>query len=56
MPVPPVQPEVPVMQMLAARIPLTLLADLVVPGGPTAQEILRHEPADVSWLPRQTSR
>lgn len=40
----------PVMAALAARVPLTLLADLADPAGPDSRRILASEVADLSWL------
>jgi hypothetical protein len=38
------------MAALAARVPLTLLADLADPAGPDSRRILATETADLSWL------
>jgi hypothetical protein len=38
------------MAALAARIPLTLLADLAEPAGPDSRHILATEAADLTWL------
>jgi hypothetical protein len=38
------------MAALAARVPLTLLADLADPVGPDSRHILATETADLSWL------
>jgi hypothetical protein len=38
------------MAALAARVPLTLLADLADPTGPDSRRILATETADLSWL------
>lgn len=38
------------MELLEAKVPLTLLLDLTDPGRIPSTSILRHEPADLSWL------
>jgi hypothetical protein len=38
-----IPPQERVMTMLAHRVPLTLLADLLDPGGPASREIYRAE-------------
>lgn len=38
------------MAALAARVPLTLLADLLDPSGPDSGAIIATETADLSWL------
>lgn len=42
----------PVVTLLAAGVPVTLLADLFPAGGPDSAHIYRHEPSvdDTSWL------
>jgi len=44
------QTEHPLMSLLAAGIPLSLLVDLGVAGGPASAEIYREEPADTRWI------
>ena len=39
------------MQWLAARLPLTLLIDLLDPAGPPSARIFEAEPAELEWLP-----
>ncbi len=41
------------MQWLQARVPLTLLADLLDETGPDSRQIYRDEPADLDWVPRR---
>ena len=44
-------PEDPVMGLLGASLPLSLIMDLVMPAGPHSRELLTAEPAeDGSWL------
>jgi hypothetical protein len=44
-------PEDPVMELLGASLPLSLIMDLVMPAGPHSRELLSTEPADdTSWL------
>ncbi len=43
-------PQDPVMGMLGAHLPLSLIMDLVMPGGPHSRELLVGEPGDASWL------
>lgn len=38
------------MTALAARVPLTLLADLADPAGPDSRRILAAEVAELDWL------
>ena len=46
-----VRPEDPVMGLLGASLPLSLIMDLVMPSGPHSQELLASEPADDdAWL------
>jgi hypothetical protein len=41
----------PVMGLLGASLPLSLIMDLVMPAGPHSRELLTSEPADDgSWL------
>lgn len=42
--------EHPLMTWLAAGVPLSLLVDLGMPGGPASDEIYREEPADTRWI------
>jgi hypothetical protein len=45
------RPEDPVMGLLGASLPLSLIMDLVMPAGPHSRELLATEPADDSgWL------
>ena len=46
----PPQPADPVMGLLEAQVPLSLIMDLVMPGGPHSSDLLAGEPADTSWL------
>lgn len=44
-------PEDPVMGLLGASLPLSLIMDLVMPAGPHSRELLKAEPVnDASWL------
>lgn len=43
--------EHPLMTWLAAGVPLSLLVDLGMSGGPASDEIYRDEPADTRWIP-----
>ena len=46
-----VRPADPVMGFLGASLPLSLIMDLVMPGGPHSRELLATEPADDgAWL------
>jgi hypothetical protein len=38
------------MGLLEAQVPLSLIMDLVMPGGPHSSDLLAGEPADTSWL------
>ena len=50
-PIPRPRSEDPVMGLLGARLPLSLIMDLVMPAGPHSRELLTTEPADDgSWL------
>jgi hypothetical protein len=41
----------PVMGLLGASLPLSLIMDLVMPAGPHSEDLLEAEPADdASWL------
>lgn len=40
----------PLMGWLQAGVPLTLLLDLGVAGGPASADIYREEPADTRWI------
>lgn len=42
--------EHPLMGWLAAGIPLSLLLDLGMTGGPASPDIYREEPADTRWI------
>jgi hypothetical protein len=43
--------EDPVMGLLGASLPLSLIMDLVMPAGPHSRELLTDEPAgDEAWL------
>jgi hypothetical protein len=43
--------EDPVMGLLGASLPLSLIMDLVMPAGPHSRELLTDEPADDdAWL------
>jgi hypothetical protein len=45
------RPDDPVMGLLRASLPLSLIMDLVMPAGPHSRELLATEPADgVAWL------
>jgi hypothetical protein len=45
------RPEDPVMELLGASLPLSLIMDLVMPAGPHSRELLTSEPADDgAWL------
>ena len=45
------RPEDPVMGLLGASLPLSLIMDLVMPAGPHSRELLATEPADdAAWL------
>ena len=45
------EPQDPVMGLLGAHLPLSLIMDLVMPAGPHSRELLTAEPAeDGSWL------
>jgi hypothetical protein len=45
------RPEDPVMGLLGASLPLSLIMDLVMPAGPHSRELLTTEPGDDgSWL------
>ncbi len=48
---PPTPPD-PVMDMLGAHLPLSLIMDLVMPAGPHSRDLLVAEPGDTSWLDR----
>ncbi len=43
-------PEDPVMGLLGAHLPLSLIMDLVMPAGPHSRDLLIAEPGDTSWL------
>ena len=46
-----IRPNDPVMGLLGASLPLTLIMDLVMPAGPHSRELLASEPADdCGWL------
>ena len=46
-----IRPNDPVMGLLGASLPLSLIMDLVMPAGPHSRELLTAEPAeDGSWL------
>ena len=46
-----VRPEDPVMGLLGASLPLSLIMDLVMPAGPHSRELLATEPVDDgAWL------
>ena len=46
-----VRPDDPVMGLLGASLPLSLIMDLVMPAGPHSRELLATEPADdAAWL------
>jgi hypothetical protein len=46
-----VRPEDPVMRLLGASLPLSLIMDLVMPAGPHSRELLATEPSDAAgWL------
>jgi hypothetical protein len=45
-----------VMALLEKKVPLTLLLDLADADRLPSRVILRREPADLSWLPRQSAR
>ena len=45
-------PPDPVMGLLGAHLPLTLIMDLVMPAGPHSRDLLIAEPGDTSWLDR----
>ncbi len=46
-----VRPDDPVMGLLGASLPLSLIMDLVMPAGPHSRELLTAEPTDdPSWL------
>ena len=50
-PIPRPRSEDPVMGLLGASLPLSLIMDLVMPAGPHSRELLTTEPADDgSWL------
>ncbi len=40
----------PVMGLLGAHLPLSLIMDLVMPAGPHSRDLLVAEPADTSWV------
>jgi hypothetical protein len=40
----------PVMGLLGASLPLSLIMDLVMPAGPHSRELLTTEPTDDAWL------
>lgn len=42
--------EHPLMSCLRAGVPLTLLLDLGMGGGPASAEIYREEPGDTGWI------
>ena len=45
------RPADPVMGLLGASLPLSLIMDLVMPAGPHSRELLATEPAgDCAWL------
>jgi hypothetical protein len=45
------RPDDPVMGLLGASLPLSLIMDLVMPAGPHSEDLLEAEPADdASWL------
>ena len=45
------EPQDPVMGLLGAHLPLSLIMDLVMPAGPRSGELLADEPAaDTAWL------
>ncbi len=46
-----IRPDDPVMELLGANFPLSLIMDLAMPAGPHSRELLNTEPADDgSWL------
>ena len=46
-----VRPDDPVMGLLGASLPLSLIMDLVMPAGPHSRDLLATEPAgDCAWL------
>ena len=46
-----VRPDDPVMGLLGASFPLSLIMDLVMPAGPHSRELLATETADdAAWL------
>ena len=46
------EPQDPVMGLLGAHLPLSLIMDLVMPAGPHSRDLLVAEPGDTSWLDR----
>ncbi len=46
----PSQQDDPVMDLLGAHLPLSLIMDLAMPAGPHSRDLLTAEPADTSWL------
>jgi len=50
-PIPRPRSEDPVMGLLGASLPLSLIMDLVMPAGPHSRELLTTEPGDDgAWL------
>ena len=50
-PIPLPRSEDPVMGLLGASLPISLIMDLVMPAGPHSRELLTTEPVDDgSWL------